>query len=210
MTIDFQQAVADVRATRIEIEGRWNQQSKALLVKMRRPVTCRKGCAHCCYHPVLISVFEGLLLFRNLKANRLWTSTLRKQLQESSNKTIGLDYRVWLMSALPCPLLRDNECIAYEARPLRCRLMSSIDDPVRCHPHSFSGTVEILPFAPVLRTFQSLERQLMHHLSMPYIHLPLGQAVLMGAKIDQGDMRLAELMGTLLKQYTEVYLVDDV
>lgn len=206
--IDFQQAVADVRATRIEIEGRWSQQSKSLLAKLRRPVTCRKGCAHCCRHPVLISVFEGVLLHRNLKDNRLWTSTLRKRLAEHSERCMGLDYKVWLLSAQPCPLLRDGFCTAYDARPLRCRLMASIDDPTRCHPHAFDSAVEILPFTPVLQTFQALERQLMHHLSMPYIHLPLGQATLLGARISEGDMKVGELMRELLKQFTEVSLAE--
>jgi len=204
-TPEFRQAVADVKATRIEIEGRWLQQSKALLTKMRRPITCRKGCDHCCHHPVLISFFEGILLYRHLKKERLWTSTLRNRLQEASNKVNGLDYKVWLLSAVPCPLLRDNKCSAYKGRPLRCRMMSSIDDPTLCHPHRFDASVEILPSAPVLKTFYALERELLWRHSMPYVHLPLGQAVLLGSKIEEGDLQLLDLMGLMLKQFTEAH-----
>lgn len=207
-TPEFRQAVADAKATRIEISSRWKQQSQALLTKMRRPITCTKGCAHCCYHPVLISIFEGILLYRHLKKERLWTSTLRNRLQKASDKVMGLDYKVWLLSAIPCPLLRDNECSVYKARPLRCQLMSSIDDPIRCHPHRFDSTVEVLPAGPVLRTFNALERELLWRHSLPYIHLPIGQAVLLGAKIEEGDLHHFELMGVLLKQYTEAYLGD--
>lgn len=89
---------------------------------------CRAGCAFCCYLPVvLVSAAEAVHLASWLRAHcspddlaalqqRL---AYRRQHSASSSPTPPA-------KPLPCALLRDDRCMAYPARPLKCRGWNSV------------------------------------------------------------------------------------
>ena len=88
---------------------------------------CHAGCAWCCYLPVvLVTTAEALHLARWLRSHcstseldalrRRLSARLQHQ-QASAEKDAP---------PLACPLLRNNRCMAYEARPLKCRAWNSL------------------------------------------------------------------------------------
>ncbi len=88
---------------------------------------CRAGCAWCCYLPVvLVTTAEALHLARWLRSHcsaseldalrhRLSARLQRQQAPAEKREP-----------PLACPLLRNNRCMAYEARPLKCRAWNSL------------------------------------------------------------------------------------
>ncbi|MGE0681583.1 MAG: YkgJ family cysteine cluster protein [Candidatus Binatia bacterium] len=88
---------------------------------------CRAGCAFCCYLPtVLVTAAEAVHLAAWLRthctAEEL--TTIRQRLTErlnfqNSSPTQG-------QQPLPCALLHGDRCMAYAARPLKCRGWTSL------------------------------------------------------------------------------------
>jgi Fe-S-cluster containining protein len=89
---------------------------------------CKAGCAFCCYLPtVLVTAAEAVYLAdwlcthcspEELQAIRQRLAERRQQMAAPSS-TVS-------RNPLPCALLQDNRCLAYEARPLKCRGWNSI------------------------------------------------------------------------------------
>jgi uncharacterized protein len=90
---------------------------------------CRAGCAFCCYLPtVLATAAEVVHLAAWLQTHcapdelnelrqRLHERCLPRPLHASASQSAPPQ---------PCPLLRNNECMAYEVRPLKCRGWNSL------------------------------------------------------------------------------------
>jgi Fe-S-cluster containining protein len=110
------------------------------------PSPCRKGCDHCCYHPLVVTLIEVWALFEEL---RTWPerelASLRYRLSEAHRtiKRQRLRLTRWRSSAedrsdyicahIPCPFLVDHQCSVYALRPFACRHHVVFDaDPVEC------------------------------------------------------------------------------
>ncbi|WP_010093519.1 YkgJ family cysteine cluster protein [Ornithinibacillus scapharcae] len=112
-------------------------------------VTCRSGCAFCCYFPIIINEMEAKLMQKAIDA---FPEDRKKQLEEHLNhyyqsyatnlKSIKeldfendtdfkMNYRKLIM---PCPLLNTetNQCMAYEIRPIPCRTYVNYTNPKVC------------------------------------------------------------------------------
>jgi Fe-S-cluster containining protein len=94
-----------------------------------RALACAEGCAHCCHLKVLATPPEVLRLVAHLRATRSKEELqpIRERVAEADRKTRGLTAAERAAERLPCPLLEDGRCIAYEARPLACRGINSFD-----------------------------------------------------------------------------------
>lgn len=106
--------------------------------KMNLKNTCRKGCSECCKQLILINPTE----YENIKYNikllkKDQKAEIREKAKEICNiiKDSGIPMkfskiltpeeqadinRTYFSYGLKCPLLKDNECILYHARPLVC------------------------------------------------------------------------------------------
>lgn len=81
---------------------------------------CKKGCAHCCYTPVLLSHTEAEVIAD--MSGRKMTSPASYTI-EANRDYIGV----------PCPFLEDNCCSIYGARPFSCRIHYNMDqDASQC------------------------------------------------------------------------------
>lgn len=107
---------------------------------------CRKGCAHCCHIPVLLTTAEADEIARfsgkarvshpahGMKAFDIFESSAPQRLLEEARTAAEARY-----TGQACPFLRnDQTCGVYDVRPLACRLHFSLsDDEVPCR---LSGT----------------------------------------------------------------------
>jgi len=187
LPILVERAFAEVRALQVQVGSDFERQ-----VQQERPVSCKVGCANCCHHPFLITLPEGLLLYRSLADHGLWTASMRKRIEQTRDKTLGLDFRVWLLSNLPCPLLVDNKCSAYADRPLHCRATFSKGRPEMCHPHELGSGSGLVHNAEVIVEYNSKVRALFKRIRVTGSLMPLSEAVLLGEAIDSGVLEIED------------------
>ncbi|MBS1622542.1 MAG: YkgJ family cysteine cluster protein [Bacteroidetes bacterium] len=102
------------------------------------PKICTRGCFHCCYQPIELIVFEKVTLGdfiknqldhetkQSIKANTLkWLDFFDSNTSDVEPLTADDAYVQFREKSenipYPCPLLINNECSVYKARPLTCR-----------------------------------------------------------------------------------------
>jgi hypothetical protein len=191
-----ERVISDTRA----LQTQTAQEHEQKLHRQDFMFSCRVGCAYCCHHPFLVTVVEGLILYRWLASHGRWTATLRKRVQEARDKTLGLSFEVWLLSNMPCPLLDSNKkCSAYEARPLHCRTTYSASDPILCHPHDPMALTRILPNTEAIVDFNNQVKASLKKLGGLGAIMPLGEALLLGEAIETETLRLEEAGTQLAK-----------
>jgi len=99
------------------------------------PVTCVKGCSHCCKLLTSITFPEGMLIANHLYESGEWKDWLPK-LREAAlaNSYDGMNKGNFFDKALPCVFLKDDLCIIYEKRPVCCRTHMVMSPPEWCEP----------------------------------------------------------------------------
>jgi Fe-S-cluster containining protein len=92
-------------------------------------VACRAGCDHCCYQSVGVTPPEALAILDHLKRTRSGEALekLRAHVEERRERTRGLSAAERFSPDHPCIFLEAGRCSIYEARPLSCRGMNSLD-----------------------------------------------------------------------------------
>lgn len=93
------------------------------------PIACRAGCAHCCYTRVPVTAPEVILLAQFVRAefSESELQSLKLRLDQTDEITHGMSDEEHVAARVPCPLLKDNHCSAYDARPLECQGFESMD-----------------------------------------------------------------------------------
>ncbi len=193
----FDQTVNQFKADRIRITKRFE-----LSIRSER-VSCRKGCDQCCHYPVLTSILEALVVYRGIVKVRLWTTSIKDQFREHSERVKGLSLDVWLLSHIPCPLLRDGACRVYESRPFACRTVFSRADPHFCDPSHSEGIPPVVDRKKALSEMIDTEEALMRRHRLGRIVLPLSTAVLLAEQLDRGDIDFATCGALVWKDYIQ-------
>lgn len=183
-----ERTLADVKALQVQTAAQFESE----LLQTSPEVSCQVGCSHCCHHPFLVTVAEGLLMYRWLAEHGLWTASVRKRVQEARDKTLGLSLGVWLLSNIPCPLLEDGKCVAYAARPIHCRTTFSVENPQMCHPHALASGKGLVPNLESVMAFTTQVRAALKRVGVRGPLMPLGEAMLVGEEIEAGRIDIAE------------------
>ncbi len=136
------------------------------------PVSCRKGCDACCSYLVPLSAPEAYRLGRELAGMPMpqrvrrrvaLAAAMNRILQSPPPPADGLSPEAlsrWQASLeMPCPLLRDHLCIAYDQRPLACREHMVTSDPAGCGDPK-SPADERVPLPSVLEALARLAAEL--------------------------------------------------
>lgn len=167
-------------------------------------INCKSGCSNCCYHPVLLSVFEGILLYRWLRQHNRWTTTLQTALQNHAVKTRDLPFELWFLSGIACPLLdeRTRKCTAYEGRPAICRMTYSVGNPEDCHPTRIADSGIVNKQVP-LSVYHKEQTKLASPHSISTVLVPLSLALLVGSKVDSGEVSAEGVDFALLREYAQ-------
>lgn len=199
----LEQAVRGAASTRQLVAADFESKLRRELVDHKGTVTCQKGCHDCCYYPMMLSVLEGVTLFRWLVDHDLWKKPLTDKVKEVHKRVWGLSPSVWLLSMTPCPLLTDEGlCGAYEGRPFVCRTTISTGDPYYCHPHRFSsGQAGIAPRREAEIPVHEAENRLLKAARLPLLRMPLATAVLMGEKLCKEGLEPEEVTEQLFFEW---------
>lgn len=99
-------------------------------------VACQAGCDHCCYQSVGVTPPEALAIHAHLLETRSASEleVLRRAIHSLATRTRGMSSEERVSPELPCPFLEGHSCTIYEARPLSCRGVNSID-AAACRQH---------------------------------------------------------------------------
>jgi Fe-S-cluster containining protein len=102
-----------------------------------QPVSCRKGCAACCYCHVSVTPQEAALLvyFAHEQGVKIDRDKLRRQAQKNLQtwNTLAPVERACVF------LASDNTCAVHEHRPGACRKYLVVTDPRHCDTIRFPG-----------------------------------------------------------------------
>jgi hypothetical protein len=90
---------------------------------------CRAGCAFCCYLPVvLVTAAEAVYLadWLHTHCSTEELAAIQQRLAERLRQQMTAPSASPVQVRPPCALLQDNHCLAYPARPLKCRGWNSV------------------------------------------------------------------------------------
>ncbi len=97
---------------------------------------CTKGCHFCCYEPAYADRRQVDHMIAGLSPEQIeevkaklpaWLEATEKLRTE--RRPSAFAYR---LTNTPCPLLKDGLCMAYERRPLDCRIFLATGNPQDC------------------------------------------------------------------------------
>jgi Fe-S-cluster containining protein len=196
--------LGEIDAARISIAAQFEQKVASDADKAKTRITCKPGCSSCCYHPVSISILEGLLLYQNLVKNGKYTPALKEGLQAATERQLGVSYEVWLLSMTPCPLLDGQQkCSAYSARPLICRTYLATSDPFYCHPHRLGPDTKIANRDEPTKKFHAFETKTLKGFRLEHLLMPIGTSVLLAERICKGEVEISAADKELIVEYVK-------
>ncbi|HEX8525805.1 YkgJ family cysteine cluster protein [Allosphingosinicella sp.] len=109
----------------------------------RRAIACRMGCAHCCR--AWVSARAPEVLFAAAAVPRRELDAVRATLEATFQVTGALTVAERARLAAPCPMLLDNRCRIYEARPATCRNAVSADAQICARAFAPGAADEDIP-----------------------------------------------------------------
>jgi Fe-S-cluster containining protein len=186
-----EQTLGNVRRVRAQLAGDFERELQQAARNAGTKTSCRAGCANCCFHPVLITALEGVLMYRWLAEHGRWTPSVQARIREHSETTRDLEFSVWFLSVIACPMLdeKTKRCTIYAARPHTCRVTFAFGDPDNCHPHRIeqSGLVNK---AEVVGAYHREQAKIIKRHGLRVVLMPISMAILMGEKIVSGEIEL--------------------
>jgi len=194
LPILLEKSLAEVKAVQLDTGLAFQESVSNTSTRLM----CKKGCDNCCHHPFLISLAEGILLYRYLAANGKWTPTLKKRLVNHKDTVMGLAFEVWLLSMTPCPLLKDGLCEGYEARPVHCRTTYSTRKPSGCHPHTLGDG--LVYNTTVVAQYNLELSNILKRAEERSPLIPLSAAVLLGEKVSNQTLTFTEAVRSYLQE----------
>ncbi len=92
-------------------------------------IDCKKGCAWCCFQPIFAVSHEIHYLAGHIKKHfsKEQIKVVIGKARKKNNIIEKLAEKEVLNYKSACPLLKDGACMAYEARPMACRIYLSMD-----------------------------------------------------------------------------------
>lgn len=96
-----------------------------------QPVSCKKGCAWCCYQEVFAITHEFLYLndFAQKHLSQADQLGVLERAREKVSITMNKSVEEQLKIRSACPFLESGACMVYEARPMACRIYLSASEP---------------------------------------------------------------------------------
>lgn len=104
-----------------------NESITALAERQNNAVSCFKGCHWCCHQAVFANSYELHFLAAHIKNNftAVELSGIIERTEAKCSVTSKLNEEDILKYKSPCPLLKNDACSVYSARPMACRIYLS-------------------------------------------------------------------------------------
>jgi len=96
-------------------------------------MSCNKS--YCCKRNITITLLEGLVIVKYLRQSGDLPRVI-KICESYLKKYKNVNDLAWFTSEIPCPLLKDSKCLAYEVRPIECASHLVRSKPFLCTPRS--------------------------------------------------------------------------
>lgn len=98
-----------------------------LAQQQNQQIHCKVGCEFCCHQPVFALDYEMDFLkdYLNEYFDEDTLQEISKKAKKKNEQLSSLKDDALLNSKHPCPLLGEGACMAYEARPMACRIYLS-------------------------------------------------------------------------------------
>jgi uncharacterized protein len=124
-----------------------DDEIKMIEKKVGMEPSCKLGCAHCCYNPVILTKMEVKLIsdyiqqLPETKKDEIFHQLKNYYATEELEKINTIDFQTdsqykekYITKQVPCPLLdlKTNSCLAYEVRPIACRTHFNYCQPQVC------------------------------------------------------------------------------
>lgn len=102
-------------------------QLTVLAQQQNKAIQCKVGCEWCCHQPVFALDYELAYLQNYIDEyfDEERKAAIKSKAQRKERKLSALNNDELLNAKSPCPLLNDGACMAYEARPMACRIYLS-------------------------------------------------------------------------------------
>jgi Fe-S-cluster containining protein len=95
---------------------------------LNEEAACRSGCNFCCHYHVVVSAPEVFALVEFIdKLPKLEREDLHDRIKKTAEVTTNLTAQEYIVTNVPCALLKDGRCSVYEVRPIACRGHHSLD-----------------------------------------------------------------------------------
>src|SRR4051812_504907 len=115
-------------ARTVRMFGRLAQLQADVIARERVHIACERGCSYCCHLRVEIRPHEAFVLARHVQSR--FTAAQRVELlarlQATLQRIAPLSAAQHIRAGIPCALLVDGTCSAYEGRPATCRKYYSV------------------------------------------------------------------------------------
>jgi Fe-S-cluster containining protein len=158
-------------------------------------VSCKKGCANCCYLLAALTPTEGLNIAERLLRDESIRPRLGELLDALKKNAVEASYKNvttanYFEKKLKCPFLTDqNECSIYPFRPSMCRYHFVSSPPENCSPDAPKDTeTRVLNLIPLEQQVWRLDAELMQNPAP--VCAPISITVLWAMKkiVDDSDM----------------------
>ncbi len=106
-----------------------NKSIHTLAQNQGQTIDCKLGCEWCCHQPVFALDYELDFLTDYIEKyfDEETRAEIKKKAQQKQKKLGVLKGDKLLNAKYPCPLLNEGACMAYQARPMACRIYLSSD-----------------------------------------------------------------------------------
>ena len=119
---------ADPQVRTVRMFGRLAQLQADVIAAQRVAVACERGCNYCCHLRVEIRPHEAFVLARHIEArfSAGQQAQLLARIEQTLRRIAPLSAEEHVRAGIPCALLDNGGCSAYEGRPATCRKYYSV------------------------------------------------------------------------------------
>jgi Fe-S-cluster containining protein len=159
-------------------------------------VTCKKGCASCCYLQIYITLPEAVALAEKLSEDPVRMQKVISDCYEQLNK-LNPDNALHFKQMLPCVLLNeaDKTCSVYDARPTACRHHYVVSPAENCSPLSENTEIVRLNTEKADAFVLSEALRVLQQHQMPALIAPIPVALLWAFRLlAEGEMKFIDAL----------------
>jgi Fe-S-cluster containining protein len=119
---------AAARAHTVHMYGRIAALQADVVAQGKVELACERGCSYCCHLRVEIRPHDAFVLAQHVQARFSAGQRARTlaRIEETLARIAPLTPDQHIRAGIPCALLEDGVCSAYEARPATCRKYYSV------------------------------------------------------------------------------------